>query len=473
MKQCIVLIDNVKNIVNFLGNIQYGLWYAEQTERELCLAFPDYDKVRDFIKSEYESILFKNCGDLYNKEYIVDIDLFTSSFLSAVPLEPDLNNKDNIVYIYGNYTNYKQYHDGYIIDKININESIYNEIKDTYKDVYDFSEINVSLYVDKPIDIEGKNQLRKIYKAIIKQFPQGGVKYLVMSDDIEWCKKNLTGDAFIFMDKDIKNYNKDLINIIIQTMCDDNILGNNLISWWGAFLNKHKNKKVYYQYPWEPYNDIIDNTLGWKRVKLQEKYNIALCLLCEVNHIHTFDWISYYKKMGVKHIYMYNYANSDDMPNDILHYYIEKNYVTLFNTTGMELYTPCYSDCYKKYGELYDWMGFLTINDFYISDIKLHDLLYDNKFKDFQCIKLARQEYIAVDEEQNDFDLNNYSIKVKSKYNEKYMFFVRTKLNNVIIGEYGPLFYSNKNYKICYVNGKECDAEKEYIYDGPFSKFIR
>ena len=96
MKQCIVLIDNVKNIVNFLGNIQYGLWYAEQTERELCLAFPDYDKVRDFIKSEYESILFKNCGDLYNKEYIVDIDLFTSSFLSAVPLEPDLNNKDNI-----------------------------------------------------------------------------------------------------------------------------------------------------------------------------------------------------------------------------------------------------------------------------------------------------------------------------------------------------------------------------------------
>ena len=472
MRQCIILIDNVKNIVNFLGNLQYGLWYAEQTERELCLAFPDYDKVRDFIKSAYEDILFKG-KDLYNKEYIVDIDLFTSGFLEAIPLEPDLNNKDDVVYIYGNYTNYKQYHDGYVIDKININVSIYNEIKEAYKDVYDFSEINVSLYVDKPIDIEGKNQLRKVYKAIIKQFPQGGVKYLVMSDDIEWCRKNLAGDAFIFMDKTIKNYNKDFINIIIQTMCDDNILGSNLVSWWGAFLNKHKSKKVYYQYPWEPYNNMIDNTLGWKRVKLQEKYNIALCLLCEVNHIHTFDWISYYKKIGIKHIYMYNYANSEDLPNDILHYYIEKNYVTLFNTTGMELYTPCYSDCYKKYGELYDWMGFLTINDFYTSNIKLHNLLYDNKFKDFQSIKLARQEYIAVNEEQDDFDLDNYSIKVKSKYNENYMFFVRTKLNNVIIGEYGPLFYSNKNYKICYVNGKECEANKEYIYEGAFSKFIR
>lgn len=160
--------------------------------------------------------------------------------------EPDLNITDEIVYIYGNYTNYEQYHDGFILDKININEDIYDEIKKAYIDVYDFSEINVSLYIDKPIDIEEKNQLRKVYKTIIKQFPQGGVKYLVISDDIDWCKKNLTGDAFIFMDKDIKNYNKDFINIIIQTMCNDNIIGNKLISWWGGFLNKHKNKKVYY-----------------------------------------------------------------------------------------------------------------------------------------------------------------------------------------------------------------------------------
>jgi hypothetical protein len=117
-------------------------------------------------------------------------------------------------------------------------------------------------------------------------------------------------------------------------------------------------------------------------------------------------------------------------------------------------------------------MGFLTINDFYVSDIKLHELLYSNSVKDFQSVRIARQEYIAVDEDIEDFDINNYSIKVKSKYNENYVYFVRTKLNNTLIGEYGPIF-SNKNYKSCYVTGKECTSKKEYIYDGPISKYIR
>ena len=59
MKQCIVLIEDVKNIVRYLSNLQYGLWYAEQTNRELFLAFPDYDKVREYKKSEWETLLFE------------------------------------------------------------------------------------------------------------------------------------------------------------------------------------------------------------------------------------------------------------------------------------------------------------------------------------------------------------------------------------------------------------------------------
>ena len=157
MKQCIILIEDVKNIVRYLSNLQYGLWYTEQTGRELLLAFPDYDKVRDYKKSQWETILFDDVEKIYNTEYIVDIDLFAPDFLNKISEEPDLNCKDEIVYIYGNFTKFEQYHEGFILDKININNFIYDEIKEAYADVYDFSEINVSLYVDKPIDIEEKN----------------------------------------------------------------------------------------------------------------------------------------------------------------------------------------------------------------------------------------------------------------------------------------------------------------------------
>jgi hypothetical protein len=114
MKQCIVLIEDVKNIVRYLSNLQYGLWYAEQTNRELLLAFPDYDKVREYKKSGWETLLFEDVEKLYNTEYVVDIDIFSPDFLNKIPEEPDLNCKDEIVYIYGNYTDYKQYHNGFI-----------------------------------------------------------------------------------------------------------------------------------------------------------------------------------------------------------------------------------------------------------------------------------------------------------------------------------------------------------------------
>jgi hypothetical protein len=63
-------------------------------------------------------------------------------------------------------------------------------------------------------------------------------KYIIFSDDIEYAKKNFVGDKFNFIND--KDYNE----LFIMSMCKHNIISSSSFSWWGAWLNKNKDKKV-------------------------------------------------------------------------------------------------------------------------------------------------------------------------------------------------------------------------------------
>lgn len=55
-------------------------------------------------------------------------------------------------------------------------------------------------------------------------------KFIVCSDDIEWCKENLPGLNYIEKEKDI-------IDLFIMSRCKSNIIANSTFSWWAAWLN--------------------------------------------------------------------------------------------------------------------------------------------------------------------------------------------------------------------------------------------
>jgi hypothetical protein len=61
----------------------------------------------------------------------------------------------------------------------------------------------------------------------------------VFSDDIQWCKDNLTFNNMIF----IEGFD-DVEDIWLMSMCKNNIIANSSFSWWGAWLNSNPNKKV-------------------------------------------------------------------------------------------------------------------------------------------------------------------------------------------------------------------------------------
>lgn len=64
--------------------------------------------------------------------------------------------------------------------------------------------------------------------------------YLIFSDDINWCKENLTFIKNpIFIEGDL-----DYQNLYLMSFCDNNIIANSSFSWWGAWLNKNKDKIV-------------------------------------------------------------------------------------------------------------------------------------------------------------------------------------------------------------------------------------
>jgi len=87
------------------------------------------------------------------------------------------------------------------------------------------------------------------YAAIEKLktlIPNKKIKFLIFSgaphdskNGWQWIKDNLKLDNVIYTEN-LNTYQQ----MCLMTMCDHNIIGNSSFHWWGAYLNKNKNKKV-------------------------------------------------------------------------------------------------------------------------------------------------------------------------------------------------------------------------------------
>lgn len=83
-------------------------------------------------------------------------------------------------------------------------------------------------------------------KAIEKLNINEPAVFLIFSDDIEWCKKNvnLIKQEVVFVDENLLKENRDFDQFMLMTLCDDFIIPNSTFSWWAAWLATTDNKKV-------------------------------------------------------------------------------------------------------------------------------------------------------------------------------------------------------------------------------------
>lgn len=138
-------------------------------------------------------------------------------------------------------------------------KDVSSEIKSIYKFNPDFNDAekiekikdsnSVSLHIRRGDYIKYKKNFPMLqpgyyYNALeqIKGTTGEDIKLFVFSDDIEWCKKNLTKLNNVNFVQNKISY-KDMM---LMSYCKHNIIANSTFSWWAAWLNNNENKIVIY-----------------------------------------------------------------------------------------------------------------------------------------------------------------------------------------------------------------------------------
>ncbi len=120
------------------------------------------------------------------------------------------------------------------------------------------NELNKSIFITFSSDYYF-DAIKLIVKKVKNPF------FLIFSDDIVWCKKNLNIDyPHLFI-----NSSSPEQDLILMSKCKHNIISNSSFSWWGAWLNKSRNKIVIAPKKWMNknliyYKDICPNY--WVRI---------------------------------------------------------------------------------------------------------------------------------------------------------------------------------------------------------------
>lgn len=239
--------------------------------RDYKLSEPDNCYIEDYIKqfgdNLYKKIINENKRPahylLYNEP---------SYNYSPIPYS------DNIL-LHGTFQSYKYFDINTVSDLFKIPIPIKTYIESKYGGLIKkgITSINVRRgdYCTQPhkYPICGMYYFKKAINRI-----GTNKKYLIISDDIDWCRNNFRGNNFYFIDNE-----EPIVDLYIQSMCENNIMSNSTFSWWGAWLNSHSDKIVIYPTPWygkSAYTKLdISDLIPQEWIKIENRLSLKLKLL--------------------------------------------------------------------------------------------------------------------------------------------------------------------------------------------------
>jgi hypothetical protein len=214
----------------------YGIYLAQKNNTKLYLdtRFYNHQNHRRFLLNQFQNIEIDDGLDMIQNNY--PIYTITDNFsYKEIPNPVDCN-----YYLDGYWQSQKYFNNirEEIIKYFTPNDDVLNKLKET-----EFIETNTtSLHVRRTdyVTSNGYHPVQDIsyYVNAIKEI--GDYDYLfVFSDDIKWCKDNLKFNNIIYTEG-----MSEIEDMMLMSMCKNNIIANSTFSWWAAYLNQNPNKKI-------------------------------------------------------------------------------------------------------------------------------------------------------------------------------------------------------------------------------------
>lgn len=236
------------NLKGGLGNMMFQIagTYSISREKEIECSFPNL----------HGHLSYLNSDGTYNPKlnHSQEYDIFLSKLNVTHPSESiptieypfeyrEIQLPNDNFFVSGFFQSEKyfvKYRED-ILKLFEVDDSIYNMLSEKYPFINNFKCTSIHIRRGDYVHFSSFHppQSMDYYNNAIEILNPYTDKFIIFSDDIEWCKNNFIGDEFIFIENE-----KDYFEMILMTMCKNHIIANSSFSWWGAWLNNYPDKKV-------------------------------------------------------------------------------------------------------------------------------------------------------------------------------------------------------------------------------------
>ncbi len=214
-------------------SIEYdGSFYLTSTSDNLCKRY--------FALNKFPNIVFNREGLEWSKEPS-DPAVYQVNDYFDYEKVPKMNRKEKLYALTGYWQSEKYFieNENIIRNNLEIGKDLDYNIKSKYNWIG--SEDTVSIHIRRTdyLTTNGVHPVQPVsyYEQALDLI--GKKKIIVFSDDIEWCKGTLK-----FPNMEFISGNDEMTDLYLMSMCSDHVIANSSFSWWGAWLNKNKDKKV-------------------------------------------------------------------------------------------------------------------------------------------------------------------------------------------------------------------------------------